>query len=609
MKLTVVHLEGSKQGLTETLMGQVISVGRDPSNTLSFDPFKDLDVSTRHASVTIQGGQPILQDLGSTNGTFLNGSKIQGAVPMPNGCLIQFGENGPKLQATYSLDDGPGKKTKMIHDLSLKLDDAGQTRSKEKKRNLIILLVVVLLGVLVGVGYGLHSSSAAAQKLKDESAQLKKRAEQQRSQAEALDAPTTKVAQPEWEAAVASMEAAAEAEKLEDYGKAKEHYQAALDGFQKAGAASSNASLLALKGQLEEASAQAKNSQAAREQKDKDDRERLDAQNATMLATIRKELEQARGGAKLMGALEKVDLGDPKQVDEAITQTEAAIKDMDPESPERKELEAKLEEMKTAKENLGNAAERLKAAAEAAKPKTVAIRSRVFALPKGQTLETTKIRITVAEGIGTGFFASKDGKVITAKEVVYPELFDPKAAALHSKLDEKGMQFFRELEVLTPVKTSTATVYTATYTSDKVSVARKPDDAWGDKQKVTIRFDNADVEVTVRTHARGDSDVIVLKVEGAKGEALELAASAPKAGQVVAALGTQKREDGSVGLFRFDGQVKEGDAVLSLELPSFSSWIGGPLINPEGKVVGILTSPDLKASKAVSASAFRRYLE
>ena len=53
MKLTCIHLEGSKQGLTETLNGDVISVGRDPSNTLSFDPFKDLDVSTRHASILL----------------------------------------------------------------------------------------------------------------------------------------------------------------------------------------------------------------------------------------------------------------------------------------------------------------------------------------------------------------------------------------------------------------------------------------------------------------------------------------------------------------------------------------------------------------------------
>ena len=46
MKLTVVHLEGSKQGLTETFSGQVITVGRDPSNTLSFDPFKRVTLVT-----------------------------------------------------------------------------------------------------------------------------------------------------------------------------------------------------------------------------------------------------------------------------------------------------------------------------------------------------------------------------------------------------------------------------------------------------------------------------------------------------------------------------------------------------------------------------------
>ena len=64
-----------------------------------------------------------------------------------------------------------------------------------------------------------------------------------------------------------------------------------------------------------------------------------------------------------------------------------------------------------------------------------------------------------------------------------------------------------------------------------------------------------------------------------------------------------------MGLFRFDGKVvKGGDDVLDMELSSFSSWIGGPMVNPDGKVVGIVTTPDLKASKAVAASAIKRFL-
>src|SRR5687768_8753815 len=119
MKLTVVHLEGSKQGQTEYLPGPVVAIGRDPAtNQLAFDPYKDLDVSSQHATVTFQGDQVMIQDLGSRNGTFLNGARVDGAVPLPNDSVVQFGDKGPKVKLSFVFHAGPGKKTQMIHDLA-----------------------------------------------------------------------------------------------------------------------------------------------------------------------------------------------------------------------------------------------------------------------------------------------------------------------------------------------------------------------------------------------------------------------------------------------------------------------------------------------------------
>ena len=42
MQLTVVHVDGSKRGQTETFNQPIVAVGRDPSNQLAFDPFKDV---------------------------------------------------------------------------------------------------------------------------------------------------------------------------------------------------------------------------------------------------------------------------------------------------------------------------------------------------------------------------------------------------------------------------------------------------------------------------------------------------------------------------------------------------------------------------------------
>jgi pSer/pThr/pTyr-binding forkhead associated (FHA) protein/S1-C subfamily serine protease len=606
MKLTIVHLEGSKQGLTETLTGEVITMGRDPSNSLSFDPFKDLDVSARHATVSVQGDQAMLQDLGSTNGTFLNDVKVQGAVPLPNGCMVRFGDNGPKLQVTWTLDEGPGKKTRMIQDLSAALDEEGLKRKQAGKRNLVIIVLLILLGAGVTAGVLIVKSNQAQAKLLEDVAKAKRRAEQEKASAETVGAPAQ--AKADWEAAEATFAAAAKAEEAGELQKAVDTYQEAFDGYQKASKTAGNAALAELRKQLDQASKQAEKSLAAKEEKDKADRERLQQQNADMLAKLKQELEAARQAQDLLKGLDGIDESDPSQLDQGIASLEKALAGMPADSPERKELEERLAAMKAKKEELGNVSERLQEAAKQAKAKIVAIHCKVVALPKGQRKETTKIRVTVAESNGTGFFASANGRVVTAKEVAYPEKFDPKAAALKAKLDERGMSYYRELTVST--YDDTTKVYSATHASDSVAVAREFDDAFGAKQTVKIPFDNTEVEVTVRPHERGDADVVVLQVDGIEGAAfLEVHDGENAAGLPLVALGTQKDDAGKYALFMFEGQVKEGGRVMTLEVPSFSSWIGGPLLNADGKVIGIVVSPDLKESKGVAGSVFAPTVE
>ncbi|MBI3724401.1 FHA domain-containing protein [bacterium] len=101
MKFRVVHVDGSKKGQTESFDVPSLTVGRDPSNVLAFDPHKDDRVSTRHAEIKEQGGTVMLTDLGSRNGTFVGGSKIQGSVAITSGSLIQFGEKGPMVTVHF----------------------------------------------------------------------------------------------------------------------------------------------------------------------------------------------------------------------------------------------------------------------------------------------------------------------------------------------------------------------------------------------------------------------------------------------------------------------------------------------------------------------------
>lgn len=101
MKLRLTHVEGSRKGTVDNFDVPVLTVGRDPSNVLAFDPVKDDRVSTKHAALSEQGGSLVVTDLGSRNGTLVNGKKIQGPTPVPSGSLVQFGENGPMIMVAY----------------------------------------------------------------------------------------------------------------------------------------------------------------------------------------------------------------------------------------------------------------------------------------------------------------------------------------------------------------------------------------------------------------------------------------------------------------------------------------------------------------------------
>jgi EAL domain-containing protein (putative c-di-GMP-specific phosphodiesterase class I) len=64
-----------------------VIVGRDPSLGL---PVVRSEISRHHAEFSEQGGQLILKDLGSTNGTFVNHVKLEGQTSLRHGDVIHF---------------------------------------------------------------------------------------------------------------------------------------------------------------------------------------------------------------------------------------------------------------------------------------------------------------------------------------------------------------------------------------------------------------------------------------------------------------------------------------------------------------------------------------
>jgi len=80
---------GPTPGATFTLEGSQLNIGRDSTNEITIN---DAEISRHHARLTFQGGKYVLEDLGSTNGTFVNGQRLAGPRVLKDGEVVSFGE-------------------------------------------------------------------------------------------------------------------------------------------------------------------------------------------------------------------------------------------------------------------------------------------------------------------------------------------------------------------------------------------------------------------------------------------------------------------------------------------------------------------------------------
>lgn len=100
MKAQFTFLSGARAGQVAIFSQPYVGLGRHPQNELQFDPDEDLDVSARHAAVSREGDLYVLRDLGSTNGTYVNGKRLTSDHVLATKDVIRFGVNGPQLEFT-----------------------------------------------------------------------------------------------------------------------------------------------------------------------------------------------------------------------------------------------------------------------------------------------------------------------------------------------------------------------------------------------------------------------------------------------------------------------------------------------------------------------------
>jgi serine protease Do len=102
-RIIIRHLTGSKANQVEQFPIESfpeLSIGREPGAAILFDAVRDDAVSRKHAVIKVVPGNAPgfrLSDLGSSNGTMLNGERIRGETELLPGDTIELGAGGPKF--------------------------------------------------------------------------------------------------------------------------------------------------------------------------------------------------------------------------------------------------------------------------------------------------------------------------------------------------------------------------------------------------------------------------------------------------------------------------------------------------------------------------------
>jgi pSer/pThr/pTyr-binding forkhead associated (FHA) protein len=173
---------GARAGARERFDKTIVAIGRHPINDLRFDAERDLDVSSRHAELRAVESRYVLVDLGSTNGTFVNGEQVTGERELRDGDIVTFGKDGPQAEfkpvadvnapATRlstpvgPVDEPPRKQAQQARpSTDIRIAMAVEKQTGSLKRMVTILAAVVIVGAIAAVWVTRKNSAETRQQL------------------------------------------------------------------------------------------------------------------------------------------------------------------------------------------------------------------------------------------------------------------------------------------------------------------------------------------------------------------------------------------------------------------------------------------------------------
>jgi pSer/pThr/pTyr-binding forkhead associated (FHA) protein len=168
----LVLLSAGLTGRTHELKVDKTTVGRVEDNTFQI---AEPSVSSHHCELILQGPDILVRDLGSTNGTFINGEKVSESV-LKTGQILRLGQIEMRLETDAA---APASKKAldqtMVMQRGVSLDQLGQGgfdtttkgfSKKDDKANKIIWIAAGVVGlVIVGLilyAWAMASSSSSS---------------------------------------------------------------------------------------------------------------------------------------------------------------------------------------------------------------------------------------------------------------------------------------------------------------------------------------------------------------------------------------------------------------------------------------------------------------
>ena len=148
-KLAIRSESGEKT--SHDLVDESMTIGRSPENSICLD---DISVSSRHAELTMVGDLCHLKDLGSTNGTLVNGEPIIIAVQLRAGDRVRFG----KVEGYYEIEvAGDAQPLPRVEEAEARPVDFANAspflnRTKEKDRTRTAVFAAAAIAVLAFIG-------------------------------------------------------------------------------------------------------------------------------------------------------------------------------------------------------------------------------------------------------------------------------------------------------------------------------------------------------------------------------------------------------------------------------------------------------------------------